>query len=70
MLFRRLINQGNTVILIEHRLKLIAQADWVIDMDPGGGIHGGQIVCEGRPQDVLNCPASKTGNYLVKRLSK
>ena len=57
-------NQGNTVIVIEHNLDVIRSADWIVDLGPGGGDKGGQLVCEG-PLDVIRrCPASCTGKFL------
>ncbi|MEW6056765.1 MAG: excinuclease ABC subunit UvrA [Bdellovibrionota bacterium] len=61
-----LVDQKNTVIVIEHNLELISQADWVIDIGPGGGDHGGRVVAAGRPEDVMNVPESLTGRYLKK----
>ncbi len=63
-LLRNLVDHGNTVIMIEHRLELIAQADWIIDLGPGGGSEGGQIVFTGTPEQILNAEKSKTGKYL------
>jgi tetratricopeptide (TPR) repeat protein len=62
--FRRLIAQGATVIVIEHDLDLIRNADYVIDMGPGGGIRGGKIVASGTPEQIAACPESLTGKYL------
>ena len=59
-----LVANGATVVVIEHDLDMIANADWVIDLGPGGGEHGGRIVCAGTPEDVANCPESITGRYL------
>ena len=61
---RRLIENGATVVVIEHDLDMIAAADWVIDMGPGGGDAGGRIVCAGTPEQVAACPESVTGRYL------
>ena len=63
-LLRRLVSEGNTVVMIEHRPELISQADWLIDMGPGGGSAGGEIVFEGTPEQIVSCKASKTGAYL------
>ena len=62
--FDGLVAKGATVIVIEHDLDLIRNADYVIDMGPGGGDAGGQIVCTGTPGDITACPASITGRYL------
>lgn len=59
-----LVAKGVTVIVIEHDLDLIRNADYVIDMGPGGGDAGGQIVCAGTPADIAACSASITGRYL------
>ena len=60
----RLVDQGNSVVVIEHNLDVIKTADWIIDMGPEGGIRGGQIVAEGTPEQVAANPASFTGAYL------
>ena len=67
-LLRQLVAQHNTVVIVEHRLELIAQADWVIDMGPEGGNEGGEVLFCGTPDKLLGCPASKTGQYLRKLL--
>lgn len=59
-----LLNYGHTVVLIEHNLDVIRQADWIIDMGPGAGKNGGQIVAEGTPEAVAKNPASITGRYI------
>ncbi|MDE2074203.1 MAG: excinuclease ABC subunit UvrA [Alphaproteobacteria bacterium] len=56
---------GNTVIVVEHDEEAIRTADHVIDMGPGAGIHGGHIIAEGTPDDIMKCPKSLTGQYLV-----
>jgi len=63
-LLRRLVSEGNTVVIVEHRLELIAQADWIIDMGPDGGTSGGEVVFQGTPQELIHCERSKTGQYL------
>ena len=67
-LFRRLVAGGNTVVIVEHRLELIAQADWIIDMGPGGGSDGGEVVFTGTPRDLLSCPTSKTAHWLQESI--
>ena len=57
----RLVDAGNTVVVIEHNLDIIAEADWVIDLGPEGGDEGGEIVAEGTPEQVAAEPASHTG---------
>ena len=61
---KRLRDLGNTVIVVEHDEDAILQADWVVDVGPGAGIHGGEIVSEGQPADILADPKSLTGKYL------
>ncbi len=62
--FKGLIDSGATVIVIEHDLDVIRNADYVIDMGPGGGVHGGRIVSQGTPEDICKYSESKTGIYL------
>jgi excinuclease ABC subunit A len=59
-----LVDQGNTVVVIEHNLEVIKAADWIIDMGPEGGAGGGMVVAEGTPEAVAANPASHTGHYL------
>jgi len=66
---RRLRDQGNTVLVIEHDLETIAAADYVIDFGPGAGKHGGQVVAAGTPAEVAGQPGSLTGDYLARRAS-
>lgn len=63
-LLRRLVAGHNTVVIVEHRLEIIAGADWVIDMGPGGGNNGGQVVYSGTPEGLIHCDQSLTGKYL------
>ncbi|WP_228550043.1 ATP-binding cassette domain-containing protein [Rodentibacter haemolyticus] len=65
-LLRKLVDNGNTVVMIEHRLELIAQADWIIDIGPEGGTNGGEIIFCGTPEALLQCNKSKTSKYLKK----
>ena len=66
---QRLVDQGNTVLVIEHNLDVIKTADWIIDLGPNGGNGGGQIVAEGTPEDVAKVKESFTGQFLVPLLS-
>ncbi|MCG8505310.1 MAG: excinuclease ABC subunit UvrA [Sphingomonadales bacterium] len=66
---KNLRDLGNTVIVVEHDEDAIRQADHVVDMGPAAGIHGGEIVAQGAPEDVMACPASLTGQYLTGALS-
>ena len=68
-LLRRLVADGNTVVIVEHKLSLIAQADWVIDMGPGGGSDGGEVLFAGVTADLLACPRSQTAAFLRKALA-
>jgi len=67
---QRLVDTGNTVIVIEHNLDVIKSADWVIDMGPEGGYKGGTIIAEGTPEAVAKNKASYTGKYLAEILKK
>jgi len=64
----RLVDQGNTVIVIEHNLDVIKTADWLIDMGPEGGSGGGLVVAEGTPEEVAAHPGSHTGRFLKQVL--
>ena len=64
--FDRLVEHGATVIVIEHDLDVIANADYIIDMGPEGGEAGGRIVAVGSPEEIRNNPDSITGKYLTK----
>lgn len=65
---QRLIDNGATVVVIEHDLDMIANADWVIDMGPGGGAAGGRMVAAGTPEELAACPESITGRYVAEEL--
>lgn len=65
-----LVEVGNSVVVIEHNMDVIKTADWVIDIGKEGGEHGGQVVVEGTPETVANCPESYTGKYLRKYLER
>ena len=66
----RLVDAGNTVLVIEHNLDVIKSADWVIDMGPEGGAGGGEVLAQGTPEDVAEVKASHTGHYLKPLLAK
>ena len=61
----RLVDQGNTVLVIEHNLDVIKTADWIIDLGPEGGSGGGTVVVEGPPEHVAKTPESYTGQFLA-----
>ncbi len=65
---QRLVDAGNTVLVIEHNLDVIKSADWIIDLGPEGGSGGGRIIAEGTPEDVAASPVSYTGAFLRKVL--
>src|SRR5207237_4029727 len=64
----RLVDAGNTVVVIEHHLDVVKTADWVIDLGPEGGKKGGRIVAEGTPEEVATCARSYTGRFLRRVL--
>lgn len=66
--FNALVDQGHTLLVIEHNTEIIKSADWVIDMGPEGGDEGGNLVFEGTPEDLVKSPASYTGQYLKDKL--
>ena len=69
MLIKQLVKNNNTVIIIEHNMEIIRQADWIIDMGPEGGAQGGEVIFEGLPEDIIKCEHSYTGKYLKKYLT-
>jgi len=66
----RLVDQGNSVVVIEHNLDVIKTADWVLDLGPDGGVRGGEIVAEGTPEEVAAVSGSYTGAYLKSMLER
>jgi len=64
----RLVNKGNTVIIIEHNMDVIKTADYIIDIGPEGGAAGGKVICTGTPQEIANHPTSETGRFLKMEL--
>lgn len=68
--FQRLVDEGNSLVVIEHNSDVIKCADWVIDLGPEAGKHGGQLVCDGTPETVAKCAKSHTGRFLAPLLDK
>ena len=66
----RLVDQGNTIVVIEHNLDVIKSSDWVIDLGPNGGDGGGTVIAEGTPEKVAKTQASFTGEFLRPILNK
>ncbi|MAM37939.1 MAG: hypothetical protein CL949_05430, partial [Erythrobacter sp.] len=66
----RLVDQGNSVVVIEHNLDVIKTADHILDLGPGGGVRGGEIVAEGTPEQVAKVEGSFTGHYLKPMLER
>jgi excinuclease ABC subunit A len=64
----RLVDTGNTVLVIEHNLDVIKTADWIVDLGPEGGLRGGRVIAEGTPEKVAATPSSATGEYLARVL--
>ena len=67
---QRLVDAGNTVIMIEHNLDVICQADWIIDLGPEGGFRGGNIIAKGTPEEVAEVKQSYTGSYIKEMLER
>ena len=67
-LLNKLVDNGNSVLVIEHNLDLIKNCDWIIDMGPEGGDAGGEIIAQGTPIEIANCEKSYTGKYLKREL--
>ena len=65
---QRLVDKGNSVVVIEHNLDVIRCSDWIIDLGPDGGDKGGEIIIEGTPEDVAKHPTSYTAKYLKEAL--
>lgn len=61
---QRLVDAGNTVLIIEHNLDVIRAADWIIDLGPEGGDRGGEVIFAGMPEEIINIDKSYTGKYL------
>ena len=69
-MLQKLVDSGNTVVVVEHNLDVIKTADWIIDLGPEGGVEGGQIVAEGRPEHVARITASHTGRFLAQAITQ
>ena len=70
MILQRIVDRGNTVVVIEHNLDVIKTADWVIDLGPEGGDKGGEIVAVGTPEQISKTKGSHTGFYLKRALNQ
>ena len=66
--FNELVKRGHSVVVIEHNADVLKCADWIIDIGPGGGKHGGTILFEGTPEEIVECEASYTGQFLKEKL--
>jgi excinuclease ABC subunit A len=64
----KLVDRGNTVLVIEHNLDVIKTADWIVDLGPEGGVRGGTLVAQGTPEEVARVKESHTGRYLAPML--
>jgi excinuclease ABC subunit A len=60
----KLVEKGNSVVVIEHHMDVIKVADHIIDLGPEGGVHGGEVIFSGKPEEIVKCPESLTGQYL------
>ena len=67
---QKLVDIGNTVITVEHDMRVVSESDWVIDMGPGAGEDGGKIVAQGRPREVAKVKKSVTAKYLSNFLKQ
>jgi excinuclease ABC subunit A len=67
---QRLVDHGNTVVVIEHNLDVVKCADWIVDLGPEGGEGGGQIVAQGTPEEVARVKGSYTGEFLRQLLGR
>ena len=69
-MLQQIVEQGNTVVVIEHNLEVIKTADYIIDIGPEGGDKGGTIVATGTPEEVADNPNSYTGHYIKRELTR
>ena len=65
---QKLVDNGNTVVMIEHNLDVICQSDYIIDLGPEGGTRGGTVITTGTPEDVAACKKSYTGQFVKQQL--
>jgi excinuclease ABC subunit A len=65
---QRLVDTGNSVLIIEHNLEIIKTADWIIDLGPEGGDRGGELIAEGKPEEIAAFAGSYTGQFLKSHL--
>jgi excinuclease ABC subunit A len=70
VVLHRLVEHGNTVVVIEHNLDVLKTADWLIDLGPEGGEKGGYVIAEGTPEQLAKKPESATGQYLGRVLAR
>jgi len=63
-----LVDRKHSVLVVEHNIDLISEADWIIDLGPGGGVHGGRVIAQGTPEQVAKNERSPTGRYLAEKL--
>ena len=70
MILNTFVALGNTVVVIEHNLDVIKTADYIVDMGPDGGVKGGNIIAEGKPEEIVNIKGSYTGQYLKPMLGE
>ena len=68
MILRKMAAEKNTIIVIEHDLQVLRQADWIVDLGVGGGAAGGEVLCCGPVKDIISCTRSITGKYLKKEM--
>ena len=68
-MLNQLVDQGNTVVIIEHNLDVVKTADWIIDLGPEGGNEGGRVIATGTPEEVARNAKSYTGQFLHRALS-
>jgi len=69
LVIQRLVDQGNTVLIIEHNMDVIKLADYIIDIGPEGGKEGGKVVCKGTPEEIIKNKKSFTAQFLKKELA-